>query len=235
MVDRLARVFLAGVFPVALVLAGCDVQGVLPSQDGGVGGTTSECSGTGYCGSGGSAASVDAGSGGSAATGDPADASTPAANLWADASFETGMDGWTPVGNARLSRSTEVSRTGAASLQVADRAMPWEGSGRNLMSFMTAGTTYEVSAWVRLASVPAEPVEVRLTLMRRCETDPQSGSYVAMDTTTTDGEWTQLLGSFDTPTCNPTELLAFIETGGITDLEATPDYYVDDVSLTVVP
>jgi hypothetical protein len=233
MVDGLARVFLVGVFPVALALAGCDVDGVLPQAlDGGVGGTTSSGTGGSSGESGGSDALLDAGRGGS---GNPADASTPVVNLWEDASFEAGMDGWTPVGNARLSRSTEASRTGAASLLVASRVMDWEGPGRSLMNIVPAGGSYDVAAWVRLANAPESPVETRLTLKRRCDTDPELGSFVALATTTAEDEWTPLLGSFEIPACALTELLVFIEVGSIMSETPLPDYYVDDVSLTATP
>ena len=234
MVDRLEHVFLVGVFPVALALAGCDVDGALPPLDGGVGGTASNGIPTGSCGSGGSTGNLDAGLGGSAG-GDPGDARAPAVNLWADSSFEAGMDGWTPVGNPVLSRSTEDSRTGAASLHVGNRTQYWEGAGRELLSLVTAGSTYEVAAWVRLASVQESPVQASVTLKRNCAGDSEIGTFIPVATTTVGAEWTLLQGSFEAPTCDPDELLAFLEIGSVASALDAVDYYVDDVSLTAAP
>jgi hypothetical protein len=226
-----SHVFLVGMFPVAFAVAGCDVEGGLPPQDAGLGGTTSGGACSGSCGGGGSSGNLDAGLGGSA--GDVPDAGPPAApvNLWADSGFEAGNAGWTSLGNAVVSRVTDVSHAGAASLHVANRTMEWEGAGRDVLGSVTAGTTYEVAAWVRFASAS----EARLTLMRHCSTDSGIGAFMPLATASAGTEWTLLQGTFEAPTCDLSELTVFIETTLSTLDDEQVDYYVDDVSLMAVP
>jgi Carbohydrate binding domain len=112
-------------------------------------------------------------------------------NLLADASFETGLDGWRAVGRAGLERVGE-GRSGDWGLRLTRGSSRWPGALHAEVASLTAERRYEASAWVR-ASRPGVEVQVNLFELR-------GGKRFAVDTVglvAPAGRWQRLDVSHD--------------------------------------
>jgi len=151
-------------------------------------------------------------------------------NLIQNPGFEEGTTGWFGFGFATLSAPTTLPHTGNRSVLVEDRTDSWNGVAQSLLGVLQPATTYRISAWVRLASGPAQPVKLTF---RQIDDSGTSFPAVASGTAGSAG-WTQLIGSF-TPVVNGTltYLTLYLEgpAPGVS-------FYADDfevVPLTVEP
>ncbi|WP_336923388.1 endo-1,4-beta-xylanase [Aquipuribacter sp. SD81] len=145
-------------------------------------------------------------------------------------SFEDGLDGWVPRGDAdgdpTVAVTTDFARTGAQSALVSGRTTQGDGIGRDVTGLMTTGTTYEVSAWVRFAP-GATPDDVWLSVQR---TGGGATSYdtVGQFSGVTASDWTQVTATYQVPAAD--SLFLYLET-------RYPDgsagsFLVDDVTVT---
>jgi len=143
-----------------------------------------------------------------------------AVNVAQNPGFESGtITPWYGFG-ATLTASTTMPHSGSYSGYLTGRTATWNGVAQSFLGVMQPGTTYTISAWVRLASGGSQPV--MLTIQ---QIDGNGTTYpnVASGTATSTG-WTQLTGSFTlTVSGTLTGLLLYLEGPA-----AGVSYYADD-------
>ena len=79
-----------------------------------------------------------------------------AANILTNPGFESGTTGWSAFGGSFTTVTSNPSpHSGSRSGRAYDRTSTWNGILQDVLSKMTVGQTYNVSAWVRTASPSA--------------------------------------------------------------------------------
>jgi len=143
-----------------------------------------------------------------------------AQNLAVNPGFESGTSPWTGFG-ATLTASTTQYHSGTHSGYVTGRTTgTWNGVAQSFLGVMQPGATYNISAWVRLASGGSQPV---MLTIQQIDGNGTTYSRVASGTATLTG-WTQLNGSFAlTVSGTLTGLLLYME-GPATNV----NFYADD-------
>ncbi|KAA1161284.1 endo-1,4-beta-xylanase [Pseudoalteromonas distincta] len=153
----------------------------------------------------------------------------PSAELLTNGDFEAGLDSWQSRGSATISLETTQAHSGNNSALVQGRTETWNGLQKDAKGLFTAGKTYNVSAWVKLSddSTAVSP-GVKLTL----QIEHASTEYLELTTVTNvvAGDWVQLSGTYThSITTEESAALLYVESN-----ELTADFYVDDVSVTLV-
>lgn len=153
----------------------------------------------------------------------------PSAELLTNGDFEAGLDSWQSRGSATISLETTQAHSGNNSALVQGRTETWNGLQKDVKGLFTAGKTYNVSAWVKLSddSTAVSP-GVKLTL----QIEHASTEYLELTTVTNvvAGDWVQLSGTYThSITTEESAALLYVESN-----ELTADFYVDDVSVTLV-
>src|SRR5690606_33714480 len=99
----------------------------------------------------------------------------------------------------------------------------WQGPVYNLLPHVTAGATYDFSAWGKIAGLSTSTmgITVKTTCAESGENYQQTGS-----TAVNDSDWTQLSGSLTLPACTLTEVSMYFD-----GPEAQADILLDDVSV----
>ena len=168
--------------------------------------------------------------GGSSATGgSPATGGTSGVpdNVLMSYSFEQSKtDGWSGRGAATVTVSDEQSHTGEFALKVTGRTAAWHGAEYDVMSLVTPGDSYDVTAWARLAQGSASTTLILTREVQGCDVE----AFLRLDVAenATDAQWVELTGTLSIPaSCDPTRLLLFVESD-----HATASYYVDDTSMS---
>ena len=150
--------------------------------------------------------------------------SLAAANLVTNPGFESGTTGWTTWGST-ITKSTEQMRGGSCSCLNTARAYDWQGCVQDLTGKFTVGTTYRVSAWVRMRTRVGER---GMILIQR--TDSSGVSYFGSeDPLVSSDAWTPLVLYYAHNGTNITGLNLYIIAAGTTD-----DFFVDDVTVESV-
>ena len=143
-------------------------------------------------------------------------------NLIANASFEIGSDGWQASGGT-LRASRRASHTGERSARVSHRTDAAHGPIHDLLSLVTQGTTYDVSAWARIAGAPSAAVQ--LVARARCA----GGAAVELPIAPApadDRGWVELAGELAVPDCLAAEI-ALAVAGPAAGIELA----IDDVAV----
>jgi GH35 family endo-1,4-beta-xylanase len=143
-------------------------------------------------------------------------------NLIANSSFEIGSDGWSASGG-HLRPSRRTAHTGERSARVTDRTTSSQGAVHDVLSLVTAGTTYEVSAWARISGAASDTVALRAEI--RCAGGADTELLIATSTATRDG-WVELAGQLAVPDCLSEAADIIVAGPG-----AGVDLHVDDVAL----
>ena len=113
-------------------------------------------------------------------------------NLLQNPGFESGTGGWFGWGPVSFTSSTALPRTGSRSALVQNRSDTWNGVAQSLLGVLQPGTTYRISAWVRLASGINQPVQLTVH-----KVDGSGTSYAAVaNGTANSNSWTQLSGGY---------------------------------------
>ncbi|WP_141390371.1 endo-1,4-beta-xylanase [Cellulosimicrobium cellulans] len=146
--------------------------------------------------------------------------------------FEDGLGGWVPRAGDATTPSldlTDVAHGGTQAAVVTGRDGQGDGIGHDVTGLLAAGTTYELSAWVRFAEgQPAD--DVWLSIARTVD-GATSYSTLAQISGITSTGWTQVTATF--PGAAADEALLYLETDY--DGDNTSDLLVDDVVLRVPP
>lgn len=148
-------------------------------------------------------------------------------NLLGNPGFEYGStSGWSGFGGPTLSVETVQIHSGVYAALVTNRTQTYMGIAQSMASYLQSNRTYNISAWVRLASGASQ--NMQLTVQ---QIDGGGTSYITINSNSVStNAWTQLAGQFTfTPTGTLTNLTLYAEmpTG-------TNAYYIDDVSVTIV-
>jgi endo-1,4-beta-xylanase len=144
--------------------------------------------------------------------------------------FEDGtVQGWGVFGSGTVSNSTDVAHGGTHSLLITGRTANFNGPSISVLGTVSKGATYQVTAWVRLATgTPA--TQINITAFRNLASGANFDSIASSGSTgATDSAWTQLTGLYAFSGDDPTALIFYIECAN-----GTASYYVDDVSVVKI-
>ena len=144
--------------------------------------------------------------------------------------FEDGSQGWQPRGDAFVMASSDAAHSGSKSLAVTNRTADWHGATINVASLLEPDTTYNVSAYVRLAN--GEPAsQVILTMQRKPKGGDAVYEWIAPSDVdgVTDAEWVLLEGQY-AYSGEIDELMLYVESP---DMEFV-SFYLDDITISGV-
>ena len=145
------------------------------------------------------------------------------ANILTNPGFETGnTTGWFGFGSPTLTVETTVVHSGTYACAVTTRTGTYMGAAQSLVGLLQSGTTYNVSAWVRLDGGSSQTMQLTLQ-----DTVGGSTTYSEIASgTVTSGAWTQLTGTYTyNGSGSDTALNFYIEV----PTSSTNSYYLDDV------
>ena len=156
-----------------------------------------------------------------------ASASLSAQNLVVNPGFEDGLDGWTSWGGV-LGQVEDPRHSGAHAAQVSERTETWHGPVQSLLGSLVDGTTYRVSAWVRVGGDAPQPAQ--LMFLR---TDDRGDVYsLAAGSTAYPDRWVQLSDIFkydeDNGAVSRLDLFLQGPAAGVA-------FFVDDVAVEALP
>ena len=145
-------------------------------------------------------------------------------NLLSNGGFESGnTTGWVTWGST-LTASATAARTGSFGGLVTNRNFDWRTAVINALPLVTAGKTYQFSAWVRLGS-PGTTSSVAVIVAQH-DTNPRSFLGIASGTANSTG-WTELRGEFTySPAGTATELSIYFQCADLTS-----PLHIDDAVL----
>ena len=132
--------------------------------------------------------------------------------------FEGSTSGWMGFGPASVSYTNNDKHSGDSCLYVSDRSENWQGAFCNMDSTLSAGNSYQFSAWVNGKS--GDTVQFMLKY-----TDGSGEQYKQIGEATA-GTWTEISASYDIP-ADAKDMLIYFQTA-----EGTNDFMVDDVMVT---
>jgi endo-1,4-beta-xylanase len=112
-------------------------------------------------------------------------------NLLKNPGFENGTEDWADR-SCKIEAVTTPVHSGTKSVKVSGRTQPWQGIKQSLLGKVTNGTTYKISAWVRLDNSEAGNIVVSIE-----QTDDKGTKYrnVAREMVN-NTEWVELSGEF---------------------------------------
>src|SRR5262249_50288964 len=119
-------------------------------------------------------------------------------NLLSNPGFEAGnTSGWGQFGGAfSITAETSVVHSGTFAAQVTNRTQTFEGISQSILSVLTPGQTYNISAWVRLISGANQNVQMTVQKI-----DVGGTTYASVNSNSVSStSWTQLSGQY---TYNP--------------------------------
>jgi endo-1,4-beta-xylanase len=143
--------------------------------------------------------------------------------------FEDGsLQLWIPRGPVTLTNTTEAAAGGTRSLKTTGRTAGFNGPSLNVLSLLTKGATYQVTASVRL--VTGEPATTIRVTMQQTPSGGGGNQFVtiAQNTNVTDAAFVTLTGLFSFG-ADMTGLLLYVEA-----TSATASYYLDNFSITLL-
>lgn len=150
------------------------------------------------------------------------DAEGVAPNLIANASFETGSDGWFGFGIPSVDTSRR-NHTGEQGGRATGRADTWQGPATDVTSLVQAGWVYDASAFASVSGSSA--ANVNLTAKITCE--GEASQFVPLASASVNRHrFTELAGALSLPLCTLTEVVLYLEGPA-----AGVDILVDDVAL----
>ncbi|MBR4626998.1 MAG: family 43 glycosylhydrolase [Ruminococcus sp.] len=142
--------------------------------------------------------------------------------------FESGTDGWSGRGAAKVAKSADEYYNGAASALVSGRTAAWNGVSKALGYKFKAGESYSFSANVKYTT--GEPTNTFHFTLQYDDGAGGDAVYKKIDTqTVTKGEWTQLANTSFTIPEGAKNCYIYVETEGDEGI----DFYVDDIAAAV--
>jgi arabinoxylan arabinofuranohydrolase len=142
--------------------------------------------------------------------------------------FESGYEPWGARGPVTLALSDEA-HGGSHSLSVTGRTASWNGPSTSVTDLFRAGSTYQVSGWVKLPAGTDGSAGIHFTVQHTPADGSGTGyTWIAGSVTTTAAEWVQIGGSYTFP-ADQTDAQLYVETDG------TRAFLLDDVTVTGQP
>jgi endo-1,4-beta-xylanase len=140
--------------------------------------------------------------------------------------FENGQQGdWANRGSARVSVSAQAAHAGTASLFTTGRSQGWNGPSLDLTGKLLPGGTYTFSAWVMIPA--GQSANDMIMTIERVKSGTTSWDRI-VSAKVTPGAWFNLTGDYDAKS-DFDKILVYIESS-----DATLEYYIDDITITVV-
>lgn len=143
--------------------------------------------------------------------------------------FEDGLQGWTPRGDAdgdpTVSVTDAEAHGGTQAALVSGRTSQGDGIGLDLTGQVATGTTYEVSAWVKMAA-GVDPDDIWLSMQRTTDGADAFDTLAQVPGVTSDG-WTEVTATFTMPAADSARI--YLETSYNTG--SNGDFLVDDVTI----
>ena len=152
-----------------------------------------------------------------------------AQNLVTNPGFETGdTTGWFPFGSPTLTAETSQVHSNTYACLVTNRTATYMGIAQSFVGALSAGQTYDVSAWVRMVNGASQTVH--LTMQK---TDGGTTSYAQIAAgSVSSSSWTQLSGQYTySPSGTITALNFYAEVTSSTNAA----YFIDDVNFSPQP
>ncbi|WP_221653555.1 endo-1,4-beta-xylanase [Actinotalea ferrariae] len=134
---------------------------------------------------------------------------------------------WGPRGPVSLAVTADDAHSGAQSMLVSGRTGDWNGPATDALALMSAGSTYQVSAWVKLAPGTTGEAAVHFTVDAPAAANPFE--WVGGAVTVTADEWVQVGGAW-TPAAGLPAASLYLEAAPIDGTH--PSFLVDDVLIT---
>jgi GH35 family endo-1,4-beta-xylanase len=147
-----------------------------------------------------------------------------ASNIVANGTFESGISGWSTYSGV-ASSTTARAHSGTHSLLIGNRTGNAPAM-TNLTSVVTKGASYTASFWVSIGGAPS--ANVNLTQKVVCD-GVTTYSWFVNPVTINDGQWVELKGTLNIPTCNNLSEFTIWAEGPA----AGVDMYVDDVNVFI--
>ncbi len=152
----------------------------------------------------------------------------PANTTGLSSTFETGTQGWFGRGATVATTSGEGAHGGSQALLATARAGSWAGPSVDVTHVMFNGSTYKVTAWVKLpASAGSATTQAKLSLQRDAGTITTYHTVVG-STTVGSTAWVRLTTTYAVALAN-SKLTLYVESSD------TAPLLVDDVTVTYVP
>ncbi len=137
-----------------------------------------------------------------------------------NANFENGTDGWASFGGTSVTTTNNEHHEGNSCLYVSGRTDSWQGASLSGDSLLTAGKTYQFSAWVQASGTDT----IQLTL--KYTDGSGAAQYKGISSAdSTKGTWAEISASYDIP-ADATDILIYFQTAS-----GTADFMVDDVTI----
>lgn len=161
----------------------------------------------------------------------------PAGNTVASYTFDGSTDGWQPFGSVTLNSVTSPSPDPAGnpdSLLTTNRTATYMGPSVNLLNVngIVAGATYQVTAYVRLATADASGPTVTIST-KTTDCANTSGAYnnAGASGALSDSTWTKVEGTFSYSNFPgpPTSLVLYLQSSSATD-----SFYVSGVTISEI-
>ncbi|MFC8682856.1 endo-1,4-beta-xylanase [Microbacterium ureisolvens] len=144
--------------------------------------------------------------------------------------FEDGSTGpWGPRGGVTLTVTDAEARSGTRSVAVTGRTAEWQGLSASSSGLLTAGTTYEISAWVKLPAGTEGTSGLHFTAEQIPATGSNTYSWIGGAVATTAGSWVQIGGTYTVP-AGLASVNVYIEAAPIDGRH--PSFLVDDIVIT---
>ncbi len=150
----------------------------------------------------------------------------PQAEVVATYGFENSTQGWYGRGPAQIAPVTEMAYSGDYSLKVTGRTSGWNGPAVNISDTMKVGATYIISGCIRLTE-GMTTTRTNFALEYRYPGVENPYPWIANVSSTTDGEWACMQGTFDYAIQAET-LVLYAEAA-----DANVSFYIDDVSIVM--
>lgn len=157
----------------------------------------------------------------------PVDPNKPKAETFKTISFEDNTTGGFGGrdGSEKLTVTKEANHTdgGAYALKVENRTMSWHGPSMNVEKFVSQGSEYKITAWVKLIS----PESSQLQLSTQVG-NGGSASYVSLaaKTISTSDGWVKYEGTYRYNNVSSGFITIYVESAS----SANASFYIDDIS-----
>lgn len=141
-------------------------------------------------------------------------------NVLKNPGFEDGTNGW--VGRScKIEAVKSPVHSGAGAAKAFGRTETWQGIKQSLLGKVLNGSTYKISAWVRLENAEADTVTISIE-----QADNDATQYINVNSATASkGEWVQLTGEFTVNANGTLKTLDVYFEGPAADV----NFWVDDV------
>jgi len=140
--------------------------------------------------------------------------------------FESASEPWGARGST-VALTGDDAHGGASALAVTNRSASWAGTQADLTSTLVAGSTYDVSAWVRLAPGTTGSSIVKITAQTNTGSGDDAYEQIASATVTAD-EWVELSSTYTRP-AGLASVILYFEAADIDSVH--PDFLVDDIEI----